>query len=131
LHLDENRKVDEVNRYFGLALLLAFFGAAIHLIADEAITITVRPAVTVAHGNAQLKVILDRNEMNRSLIWEVDGPNYYRSSAMELAGASAPRSYFFLVKDLPEGNFEVRATVRRNDNSQAVDRSRIIVVGKQ
>jgi hypothetical protein len=119
-----------MNRYFGLGLLTAFFAGAIHLNADEAITITVRPAVTVAHGNAQLKVLVERNQMNRALIWEVDGPSYYRSSAMELEGASAPRSYLFLLKGLPEGNFEVRARVVRNDNSEVMDRSRIVVVGR-
>lgn len=120
-----------MNRYFGLALLTAFFAGAIHLSADEAITITVRPAVTVAHGNAQLRVLVARNDMNRALIWEVDGPTYYRSSALQLEGASAPRSYFFMVKDLPEGDFEVRARVRRNDNSEVMDRSRIMVIGRQ
>jgi hypothetical protein len=76
-----------------------------------------------------LKVLVARNDSNRGLIWEVDGPNYYRSSEMELDGAASPRSYFFTVRDLPAGEFEVRATVRRSDNSQAVDRSSIRVVG--
>jgi hypothetical protein len=48
---------------------------------------------------------------------------------MELDGAASPRSYFFTVRDLPAGEFEVRATVRRSDNSQVVDRSSIKVVG--
>jgi hypothetical protein len=63
-----------------------------------------------------------------------EGPTEDRVStelhlAMELDGAASPRSYFFTVRDLPSGSFEVRATVRRNDNSEAVDRSRIRVVG--
>jgi hypothetical protein len=48
---------------------------------------------------------------NRVLLWEVDGPNYYRSSELQLDGAAAPRSYVFLVRDLPAGQFEIRATV--------------------
>lgn len=115
--------------YVRIMLVTGFLAGSMQLSADEAISITVRPAVAVANGNAQLKVLVGRNEMNRSLMWEVDGPNFYRSSLMELEGASAPRSYFFLVKGLPEGYFEVRATVVRNDNSQVVDKSRIMVVG--
>lgn len=82
-----------------------------------------------ARGEARVKVLVARNERNRSLVWEVDGPNYYRSSAMELDGASSPRSYFFTMRDLPAGSFEVRASVRRNDNSVATDRSAIRVIG--
>ena len=100
-----------------------------HLSADEAISITVRPSVASVTEARNLTVLVARNDLNRGLIWEVDGPNYYRSSTMELDGAASPRSYFFTVRDLPAGAFEVRATVRRNDNSEVVDRSSIRVVG--
>ena len=97
--------------------------------ADEAVSITVRPAVTSYRGNAQLKVLVSPNEKNRMLVWEVDGPDYYRSSSHDLDGAAAARSYFFVVKDLPAGEFEVRVTVKRNDSSAAMDRSSLRVVG--
>ena len=116
-------------RYVGLALAAGILVGSMHLSADEAISITVRPAVATAKGHAQLKVLVARNNLNRALIWEVDGPDYYRSSAMELDGAASPRSYFFIVRDLPAGDFEVRATLRRNDNSEVMDHSRIRVVG--
>lgn len=119
-----------MKRYVGLMTLAAgTLAGSMHLSADEAISITVRPTVASVKGSAQLKVLVARNDSNRALIWEVDGPNYYRSSAMELDGAASARSYFFTVRDLPAGSFEIRATVRRNDNSEAVDRSRIRVVG--
>ncbi|MEO5741589.1 MAG: hypothetical protein ABIS29_13445 [Vicinamibacterales bacterium] len=118
-----------MKRYFGVALAAGVLAGSMHMSADEAISITVRPAVTSFRGNAQLRVLVSRNEKNRSLVWEVDGPNYYRSSSMTLDGAAAARSYFFMVKELPAGDFEVRATVKRNDSSSAVDRSTIKVVG--
>ncbi len=76
-----------------------------------------------------MKVLVSRNEKNRVLVWEVDGPRYYRSSSVTLDGASAPRSYFFVVKDLPGGVFDVRATVKRNDSSAAMDRGSLKVIG--
>ena len=91
-----------MNRYIGWALLTAFF-FGIHLSADQAITITARPAVIPAKGSALLKVIVERNAMNRTLVWEVDGRAYYRSSTMQLEGSSAARSYFFMLRDLPGG----------------------------
>ena len=118
-----------MKRYFGLAVAAGVLAGALHSSADEAISITVRPSVTSFRGSAQLKVLVARDEKNRSLTWEVDGPNYYRSSSMALDGAAAARSYFFIVKDLPGGEFVVRATVTRNDSSSVVDRSTIRVIG--
>jgi hypothetical protein len=115
--------------YFGLAMAAGILAGSMQMSADEAISITVRPAVTSFRGNALLRVLVSRNERNRVLFWEVDGPNYYRSSSMTLDGAAAARSYFFMVKDLPAGEFDVRATVKRNDSSAAMDRSTIRVIG--
>ena len=118
-----------MKRYFGLVVALGVLAGSMQMSADEAISITVRPAVTSFRGNAMLKVLVSRNEKNRVLVWEVDGPNYYRSSSMPLEGAAAARSYVFMVKDLPAGEFDVRATVKRNDSSTVVDRSSIKVIG--
>jgi hypothetical protein len=118
-----------MNRYLGLAMAVGILTGSMHTSADEAISITVRPAVTTYRGSAQLKVLVARDDKNRSLLWEIDGPNYYRSSSIDLDGAAAPRSYFFLMRELPAGEFEVRATVTRSDQSKVGDRSTIRVVG--
>jgi hypothetical protein len=118
-----------MKRYFGLTLAAGVLAGSMQMSADEAISITVRPAVTSYRGNAILKVLVSRNEKNRMLVWEVDGPNYYRSSSIALDGVAAPRSYFFMMKELPAGDFDVRATVKRNDSSAAVDWSTLKVVG--
>jgi len=115
--------------YFGFALAAAVFAGSMQMSADEAISITVRPAVASYHGNARLTVLVSRNERNRMLTWEVDGPDYYRSSSMSLDGAASPRSYFFMVRELPAGEFDVRVSVKRNDNSVVMDRRSIKVVG--
>jgi hypothetical protein len=120
-----------MTRYGVLTLLVLSLGGPPQLKADTPISVTVTPSVTIASGDTRLKVLLERNEMNRALIWEVDGPNYYRSSAMSIEGASAAKRYLFTVRDLPEGKFEVRVTVRRTDNSQSVDRSQLVVIGRR
>ena len=118
-----------MNRYLRLGLLtVCMAGSSQTIAADTQVTIAVRPAVTVARGNAQLKILVERNDRNRLLTWEIDGPNYYRSSRMELEGAAAPRSWFFLVKDLREGEYDIRATVDRSDNSQTMAVSSIKVL---
>src|SRR5262245_43767277 len=118
-----------MKRVFGLVLAAGILGGSMNTNADEAISITVRPAVATYGGNAQLRVLVARNDSNRMLEWEVDGPNYYRLSSLELHGAAAARSYFFTVRDLPAGEFEIRATVKRSDSSSITDRRSIRVVG--
>ena len=115
--------------YFGVAVLAAVFAGSMQMNADEAVSITVRPSVASYGGSARLKVLVSRNEKNRVLVWEVDGPNYYRSSTIPLDGAASPRSYFFLVRELPAGEFDVRASVKRNDDSVVTDWRSLKVVG--
>ena len=55
---------------------------AAYVTSGVASTVTSRTSVTSYRGNAQLKVLVSRNESNRVLVWEVDGPGYYRSSSI-------------------------------------------------
>lgn len=120
-----------MERYVRLLLLIGIVTSAPMVVADAPITIAVRPAVTVARATAQLKVLVERDERNRVLQWEVDGPNYYRSSSIDLDGSSAPRSWFFWVKDIPEGDYDVRVTVKRDDKSNSMAVSTIKVLPGQ
>ena len=114
-----------------LIVMLWVVTGSMQLKADDAVTIAVSPRVTNMGGTAQLKVLVSRNEANRTLLWEIDGPSFYRSSEIQLDGAAAPRSYFFRVRDLPTGEFEVRATVKRNDQSTSVAESDLRVIGPE
>ena len=119
-----------MRRYVRFILLTGLLAGSNHIIAgQDEVTLAVRPPVLVARGEAQLKILVERDTRNRTLTWEVDGPAYYRSSRVELDGSSAPRSWFFFVRDLPEGEYDVRATVSRNDESSAVAVSNIRVLG--
>ena len=112
-----------------VAILLGAVSSAAPLNANESITVSVYPAVAVARGEAQLKIFVERNDQNRTLNWEVDGPNYYRSSTAQLDGADAPRSWFFAVKDLQPGSYQVRAVVKRNNDSESVASTQMRVIG--
>ena len=114
---------------FALAILIGTISSAAPLKADEPITVTIYPAVAVARGEARLMILVQRNDENRMLNWEVDGPNYYRSSTAQLEGADSPRSWFFAVKDLTPGTYEIRATVKRSNNSESVALTQMRVIG--
>jgi hypothetical protein len=118
-------------RNIGFAVAVGIIAGSLHLGAEQPVAIKVRPAVMSWKQSARLVVYVERNEANRSLVWEVDGPSYYRSSSLELTGAASPRTYVFTLTKLPAGEFEIRATVRRNDDSRAIDRSVIRVIGPE
>src|SRR5205085_6655178 len=118
-----------VRYIFAAAILLGAVSSAAPLNANESITVSVYPTVAVARGEAQLRIFIERNDQNRALNWEVDGPNYYRSSTAQLDGADSPRSWFFFVKDLQPGSYQVRAVVKRNNNSESVASTQMRVIG--
>jgi hypothetical protein len=86
------------------------------------------PTIGLTHGDIQVKVVLERKAENRSLIWEVDSPLYYRGSTVQLDGESSPKVWVFVARDLPEGEFAIRATVKRSDNKESVAETRMVVM---
>ncbi len=116
---------------FFLLLVLIIIGFAIApggrlARADEPITVSVTPAVN--RGDARLTILVERDDENRALMWEVDGPNYYRSSAQQLDGAASPRAWSVLLHDIPAGVFAVRAMVKRSDRSESLATTEMRVV---
>jgi hypothetical protein len=118
-----------VRHLFAVAVLVGAVSSAAPLNADEPITVSVYPRITVARGEAHLTINVERNDQNRVLSWEVDSRNYYRSSTAQLDGAESPRSWFFALKDLAPGTYQVRATVKRSNNSESVAVTQMRVVG--
>ena len=72
--------------------------------AEQAVSINVKPAVTAYRGTVRLRVLVARDDTNRSLRWEVDGPDYFRASQRDLDGAAAARRHEFMLRDLPAGS---------------------------
>jgi hypothetical protein len=100
-----------------LAGSIILFSLVVGASALQPITVSVYPTVALTTGTAQVRVRVERNEMNRTLVWEIDGSDYYRSSSVQLDGASAPRNWLFILRNLPEGEYNLRATIIRNNNS--------------
>ena len=42
--------------------------------------------------------------------------------------SAAPKSWFFFIRDVPEGEFDIRATVKRSNNSEAVALTKLTVI---
>jgi len=109
----------------GAAILLAAHGSAD---AVDPISVTVYPRVAMALRDVMLSVRVEPDERNRWLTWEVDGPSYYRNSTRQVNGASSPRMWQFVVKDLTEGDYVVRAVISRDNESQSIAEMTFAVV---
>ena len=111
-----------------LMVILLLSCGAVLVRAVQPVAVSVYPAVTMVRGSTRVLVRIEANELNRKLVWEVDGPDYFRSSSIQLDGASAPRSFRYVLSDVPAGEYNVRARVIRNNDSESMASTTMAVV---
>lgn len=120
---------DVMRRWVVLMGVVGLLAGPMQTNAEQAVSISVKPAVTGYRGTVRLRVLVARDDTNRLLRWEVDGSDYFRASQRELDGAAAARTHEFFLRDLPAGHFEVRAIVTRSDRSSVMDQRTLRVIG--
>ena len=91
------------------------------------LSVQASPAVMTEPGAVELLVRLERDEANRTLVVEVDSQDLFRSSHVSLNGPAAPAVHWIRFESLPAGDYDVRVTLYRNDESVSVARSEFIV----
>jgi hypothetical protein len=80
---------------------------------EEAVHVTVSPAVTQQPATITIRVTLARDTDNRELDVALDGEDFYRGSSMTLDGADGPSVYVLTFTGVPAGAYMVDARVRR------------------
>jgi hypothetical protein len=100
-------------------LLLAFL--AVPAAAEDAVTVRVTPQLCVEGSNVRITVNVARHDDNRLLTIVADSPDFFRSSAIQLSGDRSAVQHLLLLKAVPSGTYEVRATLtRENDEKKSV-----------
>ena len=66
---------------------------------------------------------------NRVLRVTIDSEDYYRSSEIQLDGASAPMSHFIDWKQMPAGTYELTATLIGSGGTRAERQTNFRVLG--
>lgn len=96
---------------------------AVPLAGDEAITVSVTPAMSVEPANVCVHVMVVPNAANRAMEIAVESANYYRSSEVSLDGDRAARSTMFDYRELPAGDYELRGILLgENGQTRAISR---------
>lgn len=97
--------------------------------APEPIQIRLTARFVMPHEWLRGLVRVQPNSGNRLLRVTIDSPNFFRSSEVQLDGASAAKSHLFVWKSLPPGAYEVTAIVFGSDGRRIQRRARFQVIG--
>jgi len=97
--------------------------------ANQPVTMQISPAVSFAPANLVIRTRLEPHVNNRAMEVIAESADFYRSSAIELAGDRAPRTLTFEFRGLPPGEYEVTAAVvGTDDRRRALVRAQVYVI---
>jgi hypothetical protein len=75
--------------------------------ARERLAMKVTPAVCFSPANLLVRTTVEADSRNRELEVSAESVDFYRSSAIQLDGESAPRTRQFEFRSLPPGSYSV------------------------
>ncbi len=87
-----------------LVLPMPSFGAGQRLAVEA-------PTVMLAPGDLLLRTLIEPDPANSAIQITIDSSDFYRRSEIPLQGGAAPRSSAFEYRDLPRGQYEIRAVL--------------------
>jgi hypothetical protein len=117
------------SRIFVLASVAMLVGTGAVVVAkDEPVLISVGPSISFEPGNVRIVSRVEPSAANRALVIEVESGSHYSSSEVPLEGEQAPRSRSIFLKNLPAGDYQVVATLRRETGAATVIRGAFQVV---
>jgi hypothetical protein len=97
--------------------------------ANEVVEILLRGHYFVEPATVQITVAVEPDAKNRSLRIEADGERLFRASQLSLAGASEKRIHSVEFKNLPAGNYILRAEVLSQDDVRGMVEQELVVSG--
>jgi hypothetical protein len=89
--------------------------AAISASAREVVEIRLRGHYFAEPATVRITVAVEPAANHRALVIEADSEHYYRSSALALSGEMDKRLHSVEFKNLPAGNYILRAQVRSRE----------------
>lgn len=118
-------------KYRLLVLLAALTAAlAVPATAGDIVEIHLRGHYYVAPATVDISVLVEPNAANRVLRVEADGDQMYRSTDIELSGASDRRQHLVEFKNLEPGTYQLRAVVLSTNQVRGMAVSDMMVTGQ-
>ncbi len=97
--------------------------------AKEVVEILLRGHYFVEPATVQITVAVEPDAKNRSLRIEADGERLFRASQLSLDGATEKRIHAVEFKNLPAGNYILRAEVLGAENVRGMAEQELVVSG--
>jgi hypothetical protein len=86
--------------------------SAVQIDSSGAVSVNVSPRVAREPARIIVRVTIEPNSDNRALEVVAESATFFRSSRQQLDGAHAARTSVFQYRDLPAGDYAVRAVLR-------------------
>lgn len=97
--------------------------------AKEVVEILLRGHYFVEPATVQITVAVEPDAENRALRIEADGDRLFRASQLSLEGAKEKRIHAVEFKNLPAGNYLLRAEVLGEDDVRGMAEQELVVSG--
>ena len=106
------RRVFAICGLIGMSVLPAGSG--------QPLTLALSPVHAFAPATVRIRARIEPNVENRLLTIVADGPNFYRSSEMQLDGEEAPKTVELWFREVPAGDYEVSAILTTTSDRRRV-----------
>jgi hypothetical protein len=110
-----------------IAALMTTAGRPSH--ANEVVQILLRGHYFVEPATVQITVAVEPDAKNRALRIEADGERLFRGSQLTLEGATEKRIHAVEFKNLPAGNYILRAEVLGEESVRGMAEQELVVSG--
>jgi hypothetical protein len=90
--------------------IAAPLGLSIRVQAQPRMALSVTPEVARAPADMEIHATISHASGDRTLTVIAESSSFYRSSEIQL-GEHSPASWVFRYRDLPEGNYDITATI--------------------
>ena len=102
------------------AVFLCVLALSAPLDAGERLAMRVTPNMALEPALLTVRTIIESDADNRGLEVLAQSADFYRSSSVQLNGASAPRLNVFEFKNLPMGTYEVTSVLVGSSGRRAI-----------
>ena len=115
-------------RIFAVTIALISIGT-LRVLAGDVVEIRLRGHYFSEPATVQITVAVEPDAANRVLRVEADGDRMYRSTEVTLSGETDKRLHTVEFKNLPAGEYELRAEVLSADHVRGMATQGLLVAG--